>query len=40
MWFLPISIILFTLIVAIPLSKYIAWILEGKYRPLGIFPVV
>jgi potassium-transporting ATPase potassium-binding subunit len=33
MWFLPISIILFTLIVAIPLSKYIAWILEGKYRP-------
>ena len=33
MWFLPISIILFTLIVAIPLSKYIAWILEGRYRP-------
>ena len=37
MWFLPISLILFTLIVAIPLSKYIAWILEGKYRPWAFF---
>src|ERR1700738_1688403 len=33
MWLLPISIIVFTLIVAIPLSKYMAWIMEGKYRP-------
>jgi hypothetical protein len=31
MWFLPISLILFTLIVAIPLSKYISWIMG--YRP-------
>jgi hypothetical protein len=30
MWFLPIALIVFTLIVAIPLSKYIAWIMEGK----------
>jgi K+-transporting ATPase ATPase A chain len=37
MWFLPISIIVFTLIVAIPLSKYIAWIMEGKYRPWAFF---
>ena len=33
MWFLPGALIVFTLIVAIPLSKYIAWIMEGKYRP-------
>jgi hypothetical protein len=33
MWFLPAALIVFTLIVAIPLSKYIAWIMEGKYRP-------
>jgi len=33
MWFLPAALIIFTLIVAIPLSKYIAWIMEGRYRP-------
>jgi potassium-transporting ATPase potassium-binding subunit len=33
MWFLPAALIVFTLIVAIPLSKYIAWIMEGRYRP-------
>src|ERR1700732_687676 len=37
MWFLPIALIVFTLIVAIPLSKYIAWIMDGKYRPLTFF---
>jgi potassium-transporting ATPase potassium-binding subunit len=37
MWFLPIALIVFTLIVAIPLSKYIAWIMEGKYRPVALF---
>src|SRR6202023_3561450 len=37
MWLLPISIIVFTLIVAIPLSKYMAWIMEGKYRPWAGF---
>ena len=31
MWFLPIALIVFTLIVAIPMSKYIAWIMDGKY---------
>src|SRR5246127_1303200 len=36
MWFLPVSLIVFTLLVAIPLSKYISWVLEGKYRPLPI----
>ena len=37
MWLLPISIIVLTLIVAIPLSKYMAWIMEGKYRPWAGF---
>jgi K+-transporting ATPase ATPase A chain len=37
MWFLPIALIVFTLIIAIPLSKYIAWIMEGKYRPWAGF---
>jgi K+-transporting ATPase ATPase A chain len=37
MWLLPISIIVVTLIVAIPMSKYIAWIMDGKYRPLAVF---
>ena len=36
MWFLPVSLIVSTLLVAIPLSKYISWVLEGKYRPLPI----
>src|SRR5246127_1572677 len=36
MWFLPVSLIVFTLLIAIPLSKYISWVLEGKYRPLPI----
>jgi potassium-transporting ATPase potassium-binding subunit len=37
MWSLPIALIVFTLIIAIPLSKYIAWIMEGKYRPWAAF---
>jgi K+-transporting ATPase ATPase A chain len=37
MWFLPFSIIAVTLLIAIPVSKYIAWIMDGKYRPLPVF---
>src|SRR6202011_1269748 len=37
MWFLPIALIVFTLIIAIPMSKYIAWIMDGKYRPWPVF---
>ena len=37
MWFLPFSIIVVTLLIAIPMSKYIAWIMDGKYRPWPIF---
>lgn len=36
MWFLPISIILFTMIIAFPLSRYMARIMEGNYRAPGI----
>lgn len=32
MWFLPLSIIVFTIIIAVPLSRYMARIMEGKYR--------
>ena len=34
---LPISILVVTTLLAIPLSKYLAWIMDGKYRPLPIF---
>ena len=37
MWFLPAALIIFTLLVSIPLSKYIAWIMEGKFRPWPVF---
>ena len=33
MWFLPMAIIITTIILAIPLSRYIAWIMEGNYHP-------
>src|SRR5450432_4394637 len=32
MWFLPISILVVTTIFAIPLSRYLAWIMNGKYH--------
>src|ERR1700722_19762395 len=37
MWFLPISILIGTTILAVPLSKYLAWIMNGKYRAPGFF---
>lgn len=37
MWFLPASIIVFTIIVAFPLSKYMTRIMEGEYRPPRVF---
>jgi hypothetical protein len=33
MWLLPISIIAFTIIIAIPLSRYMAKIMDGNYQP-------
>lgn len=32
MWLLPISILVTTTILAIPLSKYLTWIMNGEYR--------
>ena len=32
MWFLPLSIIVFTIVIAVPLSHYMARIMEGKYQ--------
>jgi len=37
MWFLPISMLVTTTILAIPLSKYVAWIMDGKYHPPRVF---
>jgi K+-transporting ATPase ATPase A chain len=33
MWSLPISLMVFTTILAIPMSRYMAWIMDGKYTP-------
>src|ERR1700691_233403 len=35
MWFLPISMLVCTTLLAIPLSKYLAWIMDGKYHAPG-----
>ena len=36
MWLLPISIIVFTILIAVPLSRYMAKIMDGKYRAPGV----
>src|ERR1700751_490831 len=36
MWLLPISIIVFTIVIAVPLSRYMAKIMDGKYRAPGV----
>jgi potassium-transporting ATPase potassium-binding subunit len=40
MWLLPISILVVTTLLAIPLSKYLSWIMDGKYRPWGPFRLI
>src|ERR1700688_3138715 len=37
MWLLPISMLVFTTLLAIPLSHYLAWIMDGKYHAPGFF---
>ena len=32
MWSLPISLLVGTTLLAVPLSRYLAWIMDGKYR--------
>jgi len=36
-WLLPLALMVTATIVAFPLSRYMAWIMEGKYRPLAGF---
>ena len=36
MWLLPFSAIVIPVILAIPLSAYLAWIMGGHYRPSGV----
>jgi potassium-transporting ATPase potassium-binding subunit len=33
MWLLPLSMLVTTTLLAIPLSRYLAWIMNGEYRP-------
>ncbi len=35
MWSLPISMLVATTLLAIPLSRYLAWVMDGRYRPRG-----
>ena len=36
-WLLPFVLLATATIVAFPLSRYLAWIMDGKYRPLSVF---
>ena len=33
MWLFPISVIAIPTLLAFPLSRYLAWIMDGQYRP-------
>ena len=35
-WLLPLALMVTATLVAFPLSRYMAWIMEGKYRPLPV----
>jgi K+-transporting ATPase ATPase A chain len=35
-WLLPLSLLAAATLIAIPLSRYVAWIMDGKYRPLPV----
>src|SRR5262249_11587716 len=37
MWLLPLLMLATMVALSIPLSRYAAWIMEGQYRPLGVF---
>jgi potassium-transporting ATPase potassium-binding subunit len=36
-WLLPFLLLATATIIAFPLSRYLAWIMDGKYRPLSVF---
>src|SRR5579862_3989723 len=37
MWLLPVSILVTAAVLSIPLSRYMAWIMDGKYHPPRLF---
>ena len=36
-WLLPFALLATATIIAFPISRYLAWIMDGKYRPLPVF---
>jgi K+-transporting ATPase ATPase A chain len=36
-WLLPFALLATATLIAFPLSRYLAWIMDGKYRPLPVF---
>ncbi|MGO8760981.1 MAG: potassium-transporting ATPase subunit KdpA [Desulfobaccales bacterium] len=36
-WLLPLALLATATLVAFPLGRYMAWIMDGKYRPLPVF---
>ena len=36
-WLLPFLLLLTATVIAFPLGRYLAWIMDGKYRPLPVF---
>ena len=36
-WFLPFLLLATATVIAFPLSRYMAWIMDGKYQPLPVF---
>src|SRR5262245_6214893 len=37
MWLLPVTILVVTTVLAIPLSRYLAWVMDGQYRAPKLF---
>jgi len=36
-WLLPIAILIVTAVLSFPLGRYLAWIMNGTYKPLSVF---
>jgi K+-transporting ATPase ATPase A chain len=36
-WLLPVAILIVTAVLSFPLGRYLAWIMNGKYKPLQFF---
>jgi potassium-transporting ATPase potassium-binding subunit len=32
MWLLPVSVLLVSVVIAVPLGRYLAWIMDGRYH--------